>query len=336
VPSAGRHQSSPCRTCSSLNGPQAAAARHPPGCAAAAAPPVPDSTTDATTITAVATAATGGMSSLQRTGNAAATDPPAAAPAVGAAAAAAAAAAVDATAAGDAVKAPGIALARMGTRQPRRGQMAAGGGTARGVAALWGGAQLQMGGTVQQRGQLAVCMRRPAPCRAQGVASSAALCAGRCLAIVAPPSASAPSADSAAGTSGVSCSHPCSSAGSPLQLPVPQHSSQQSRLPATTACWVQRPLPPPQRLPTALVVLRSILHGALRCKSVSLLRRWPQCRLLRWRQQHQHRAQHQQLQQQLLQQRRRLHLSPLHRCPQRLQWRRQPLRRRSRCPCCWT
>ena len=275
MPSAGQRQSSPCRTCSSLNVPQPAAARRPPGCAAAAAPPVPESVAGASAIGAATAAAGGGMSSPQLTGDAAAADLPAAAPAVGTSAAAAVASAAVAAASGtiadSVVRAPGIAPGPVGTPQQQRGQTAAGGGTGQEVAALWEGARLQMGSIVQQQGQLAVCMRRPAPCRAQGVASSAALCASQCLAIAAPPSASAPSAGSAAGTSGMSCSHPCSSVISPTQPPVPQHSSRRNRLPATTACWGQRPLLPPQRLPRALAGLRSILHSALRCKPVSLL-----------------------------------------------------------------
>lgn len=340
MPSAGQRQSSPCRTCSSLNGPQAAAARHPPGCAAAAAPLVPDSMAGASAIAAATAAAGGGMSSPQQTTDAAADHLPAAAPAAAAAVASAAVAAASGTAAGSVEAAPGITRGLAGFHLQQRGQTAGRSDTAQGVAALWEGAQLQMGGTVQQRGQLAVCMRRPAPCQAQVVASNAALCAGQCLAIAAPPSASAPSADSAAGTSGVSCSHPCSSVSSPLQLPVPQHSSQQSRLPATTACWVQRPLTPPQRLPRAPAVLRSILHSALRCKPVSLLRRLLQSRLQRWRQQHQHKAQRQQIQQQRLQRRRRrLHLNSLHSHPWLQKWHRQPLCLRSRpirdrCLCC--
>ena len=327
MPSAGRHRSSPCRTCSSLSVPQPAAAPRHPGCTAAAAPLVPSDMAGESAIAAATAAAGGGMSSPQQSTDAVATNLAAAAAA--AAVAPAAVAAASGNAAGSAGGAPGTAPGLVGIPRQQRDQTAAG-RDARGVAALREGARLQMGGTVQQQGQLAHCMKRPAPCQAQAVASSAALCAGQCPAIAAPPGASAPSAGSAAGTSGVSCSRPCSSAGSPLQPPVPQHSSQQSRLPATTACWVQHPLLPPQRLPRALAVLRRTLHSALRCKPVSLLRRWPQCRLLRWRQQHRHRAQRQQLQQQLLQQRRRLHLSPLHRCPRRLQWRRQPLRQRSR------
>ena len=273
--SAGRHQSSPRRTCSSLNGPQAAAVRRPPGCAAAAAPLVPDSTAGPSATAAATAAAGGGMRSMRRSGDAAAIGLPAAAPAAATAMASAAVAAASGTAAGSVEGAPGIAPGLAGTRQQQRGQTAAGGGTARGVAALWGDAQLQMGGTVQQQGRLTVCIRHPAPCQGQAVASSGALCAGQCPAIAAPPSASAPSADSAAETSGVNRSHPCSSGGSPLQPPVPRHSSQQNHLSATPACWVQRLLLPAQRLLRALALLRRVFHRALPCKTVSLLQMWP-------------------------------------------------------------